>query len=102
MELADDRTGAPPAAMGQRLLMPAVSVIVSCHNLGQYLGEAVDSVLAQTFQDFEILIVDDGSTDEATLSTLDSFARPKTRVVRTPHRGLAATRNTGIEQTNGR
>jgi glycosyltransferase involved in cell wall biosynthesis len=79
-----------------------VSVIIPCYNLGAYLGEAVESVLGQTFQDFEILIVDDGSTDAATREVLERFSRPKTRVLRIAHAGLAAARNHGIEQARGR
>lgn len=82
--------------------MPAVSVVVACYNLGRFLDEAVESVLAQRCQDFEILIVDDGSTDPLTSVMLDNYARPKTRVIRAPHRGLAAARNAGIEQAAGR
>jgi glycosyltransferase involved in cell wall biosynthesis len=81
--------------------MPKVSVIVPCYNLGQYLDEAIDSVLAQTFRDFEIVVVDDGSTDAATTSLLSDYRRPHTRVIRMPHGGLAAARNTGIAHTGG-
>jgi GT2 family glycosyltransferase len=80
---------------------PVVSVVISCFNLGAYLDDAVGSVLAQTFQDFEIVIVDDGSTDPATVALLDTYQRPKTRIVRTPNRGLSAARNTGIRLTRG-
>jgi glycosyltransferase involved in cell wall biosynthesis len=80
---------------------PRVSVIVTCYNLGQYLDEAVDSVLAQTFQDFEILVVDDGSTDPETVRLLDDYRRPKTRVVRSPNGGLPAAKNLGVARTTG-
>lgn len=79
---------------------PAVSVVITCYNLGEFLDEAVDSVLAQTFQDFEILIVDDGSTGE-TAAKLASYSRPKTRVMRIENSGLPAARNAGIRQTTG-
>ena len=104
MELAVDGAAALDGAMDARLLaaVPAVSVVIPCYNLGQFLDEAVDSVLAQTCQDFEILVVDDGSTDPLTSAMLASYARPKTRVIRMPHRGLAAARNAGIEQAEGR
>jgi glycosyltransferase involved in cell wall biosynthesis len=81
---------------------PAVSVVIPCYNLGQFLEEAVDSVLAQTNQDFEILVVDDGSTDKVTTALLEGFQRPKTRVLHQENRGLAATRNRGIRETRGR
>ena len=81
---------------------PCVSVIVPCHNLGQYLDEAVDSVLAQTYQDFEILVVDDGSTESTTVETFQHFAPPRTTVFRTEHRGLAAARNYLIDKARGR
>lgn len=82
-------------------ISPKVSVVVTCYNLGEYLAEAVDSVLAQTLQDVEIVIVDDGSTDAATCAVLAGFERPRTRVLRLPHGGLAAARNAGIAHTNG-
>jgi glycosyltransferase involved in cell wall biosynthesis len=80
---------------------PRVSVIIPCYNLGRYLDEAVESVLSQTYQDFEILIVDDGSTDPATHALLADYRRPKTRVMRTIHAGLAAARNLAIANTAG-
>lgn len=80
---------------------PRVSVIVPCYNLGQYLEEAVSSVLEQTYQDFEILVVDDGSTEKATQTILADYSRPKTRVIRTVHAGLASARNTGIANASG-
>jgi glycosyltransferase involved in cell wall biosynthesis len=81
--------------------MPKVSVIIPCYNQGAYLEEAVDSVLAQTFQDFEILVVDDGSTDEDTVNVLKGYTRPKTRVIRTENQGLSAARNNGIREAKG-
>src|SRR3982751_4404826 len=81
---------------------PVVSVLVTCFNLGEYLEEAVDSVLAQTFTDFEILIVDDGSTDNATRLLLERFRRPRTRVFRTSNQGLARARNFLLARARGR
>jgi glycosyltransferase involved in cell wall biosynthesis len=80
---------------------PTVSVIIPCYNLGQYLDEAVTSVFAQTYQDFEIVIVDDGSTDATTQALLVDYRRPGTRVIRAAHGGLAAARNLGIANTTG-
>jgi glycosyltransferase involved in cell wall biosynthesis len=75
---------------------PRVSVIIPCYNLGAYLDEAVDSVQAQTCQDFEIVIVDDGSTDPATQALLADYQRPKTRVIRIAHAGVSEARNVAI------
>ncbi|OFV94012.1 MAG: hypothetical protein A3G76_13920 [Acidobacteria bacterium RIFCSPLOWO2_12_FULL_65_11] len=80
---------------------PRVSVIIPCYNLGRYLDEAVASVLAQTYQDFEIVIVDDGSTDTATVSLLADYRRPKTRVMHTAHGGVSAARNVAIANAAG-
>jgi len=80
---------------------PRVSVVVTCYNLGRYLDEAVDSVLAQSFQDFEILVVDDGSTEEETRRLLADYRRPRTRVIHIENRGLPGARNAGIRQTTG-
>ena len=83
--------------------MPEVSVIIPCYNLGAYLDEAVDSVLGQTYTDYEIIIVNDGSTDPETLARLEvQEAKPKCRVLSTANQGLPATRNYGITASSGR
>jgi glycosyltransferase involved in cell wall biosynthesis len=80
---------------------PRVSVIIPCFNLGQYLDEAVDSVLAQTYSDFEVIVIDDGSTDETTRRLLDGYDRPSTRVIRSANRGLPAAKNLGLAHSTG-
>jgi glycosyltransferase involved in cell wall biosynthesis len=82
--------------------MPKVSVVIPCYNLGQYLNEAVESVLKQTFQDFEIIIVNDGSTDDFTNHLLANYDKPKTRVIKTENRGLPAARNRAIKESVGK
>jgi glycosyltransferase involved in cell wall biosynthesis len=81
--------------------MPKVSVIIPCYNLGAYLDEAVDSVLAQTFRDFEIIIVNDGSTDESTMNLLANYNKPKTRVLHQENQGVSSARNNGIRISSG-
>ncbi len=76
-------------------------MLVPCFNHGMFLDEAVDSVLAQTVNDFEIIVVDDGSTDESTRRKLETYQRPKTRVLRTRNRGLPAARNAAAAAANG-
>jgi GT2 family glycosyltransferase len=78
-----------------------VSVVIPCYNLGAYLDEAVDSVISQTYQHFEILVVDDGSTDPQTRALLADYRRPCTRVLHAEHAGLAAARNLGIANASG-
>jgi glycosyltransferase involved in cell wall biosynthesis len=81
--------------------MPKVSVIIPCYNQGIYLDEAVDSVLNQTYEDFEIIIVNDGSTDEFTNRLLTDYRKPQTRVLQTRNQGLATARNSGIAEAQG-
>ena len=81
--------------------MPEVSVIIPCYNQGQYLHEAIDSVLGQTFSDLEIIVVDDGSSDPATREILDVLNRTATRLLRRENGGLAAARNSGINAARG-
>jgi glycosyltransferase involved in cell wall biosynthesis len=80
---------------------PTVSVLIPCYNHGQHIDDAIDSVFNQTFTDFEILIVDDGSTDPFTIQKLSHFKRPKTVVTRTSNRGPAAARNCAIQKARG-
>src|ERR1700736_2112376 len=80
---------------------PRVSVVIPCFNLGEYVDEAVDSVLCQTLQDLEIVIVNDGSTDPHTNAKLAGYSKPRTRVIQTENQGLAAARNVGIADSRG-
>jgi glycosyltransferase involved in cell wall biosynthesis len=81
--------------------MPKVSVMIPCYNHGKYLDEAVGSVLAQSFADFEIIVVDDGSTDPFTQRLFEDYQRPKTRVIRTANFGLPHARNIAIASAGG-
>ncbi len=81
--------------------MAKVSVIIPCYNQGAYVDMAVESVLAQSFQDFEIIIVNDGSTDPATNRLLADYQKPMTKVIHTANQGLAMARNNGIREATG-
>jgi glycosyltransferase involved in cell wall biosynthesis len=77
-----------------------LSVVIPAYNAAATVGEAIDSVLAQTYADFELVVVDDGSTDE-TAQIVAARDDPRVRCVRTENRGVAAARNHGIELTSG-
>jgi glycosyltransferase involved in cell wall biosynthesis len=81
---------------------PRVTVVTPAYNVAQYLGEAVDSVLAQTFTDFEYLVVDDGSQDNS-VEVVRAHAGhdPRFRLIPGEHRGLSAVRNIGIRESRG-
>lgn len=79
--------------------MPKVSVIIPTYNRAQYIGETVRSVLQQTYKDYEVVVVDDGSTDD-TLKRLDEF-EGQIRVVEQPNSERAVARNNGIKNSSG-
>ena len=81
---------------------PLVSVVIPCYNYGRFLNEAIESVLLQTFQDFEIIVVDDGSTDSDTIDVLRALNKPKTRIIRQDNQGISKTRNNGISEAKGK
>ena len=83
--------------------MPTVSVIMPAYNVEPYLSEAIDSVLAQTYTDFELVIVDDGSTDGSRAIAEQYRARHPDRivVVSQENRGLAGARNTALRVASG-
>ena len=78
-----------------------VSIIIPCFNQGQYIFEATDSILNQSYGDFEIIVVNDGSTDSLTNSILATLERPNLKVIKTKNQGLAMARNTGIKNSQG-
>lgn len=80
---------------------PTVSVIMPIYNVEEYVGQAVASVLAQSFTDFEVLIIDDGGHDRS-VAICESFADPRIRIISQRNRGLAGARNTGILAARGR
>jgi len=90
----------PPAASSAEstTAAPRVSVLMPAYNARRYLGEAIDSILAQTFRDFELVVVDDGSTDE-TLAILNRYAAqdPRVRVVSRPNTGISGALNDGLK-----
>ena len=76
-----------------------VSCIVPAYNVQDYVGEAIGSILAQTYDPIEVLVIDDGSTD-ATATVARDFG-DRIRVVSQPSSGPAATRNRGLNSTSG-
>lgn len=83
-------------------LSPRITVITPAYNVGRYIGEAIDSVLGQSFRDFEYIIVNDGSTDdtEAVISRRRE-ADPRIRVIDSNHIGACAARNLGLSDARG-
>lgn len=81
--------------------MKFVSVVIPCFNAGRLLEEAVQSALAQTWGNLEIVIVDDGSTDADTLALLESTPWPRTKIFRQPNAGPAVARNRAIREARG-
>ena len=78
---------------------PRVSVIIPTYNYGRYISEAVESVLAQTYTDFEVIVVDDGSTDQ-TPQVLERYTGV-IRYIRQENMGVVEARNRGIRESRG-
>lgn len=74
-----------------------ISVIIPCWNQAEYLSEAIESVLAQTYKDIEVIVVDDGSPDNAA----EVAQRYPVKLIQQVNKGLAAARNTGIMNSTG-
>ncbi len=77
---------------------PLITVIIPCFNGARYLAEAIDSVLTQSYDNIELVVVDDGSTD----TSAEIVARyPMVRCIRQNNAGVAAARNTGLQHSTG-
>mgnify|MGYP006268453459 CR=1 FL=1 len=80
-----------------------VSIVIPCYNVANFIGECLDSALAQTYPDIEIICVDDGSRDD-TVSTIQDYAqrnRGRIRIIEGPHAGASAARNRGWQSCQG-
>lgn len=82
--------------------MPKISVIVPVYKVENYIGKCIESILSQTFKDFELILVDDGSPDNSG-KICDSYAQKDSRilVIHKTNGGVSSARNTGIEKSNG-
>ena len=82
---------------------PTVSVVMTVYNTERYVADALESVLGQTFRDFEFIIIDDGSTDRST-AILNDFTKrdSRLRLVSRPNTGIVAAANEGIGMARGR
>jgi len=83
------------------LIVPKVSVVIPLYQTETYITEAIDSVLAQTFDDFEVLVIDDGSRDQGPMIAR-GYSDPRVKVITQENRGLAGARNSGIRFATGR
>jgi len=80
---------------------PRITVLIPVYNREGYIAAAIDSVLAQSFTDFELLIVDDGSTDRS-MEIISSYADPRIRIERNPYnKGGPWARNRGLDLARG-
>ena len=79
---------------------PRVSVVIPTYNYARYLGASIASVLNQRTEGLEVIVVDDGSTDE-TPAVLEDLAHPRLRVIRTERGGISAARNRGLDEAQG-
>lgn len=98
--VADARGGTHPAARADLPQPPTVSIIVPVLNGASYIPKAIETVLAQSWEDFELIIVDDGSTD-GTAAVVHTYDDERIRYFYQPNRGLSAARNSGIRMARG-
>jgi glycosyltransferase involved in cell wall biosynthesis len=82
-------------------MKPLVSIIIPAYNHEAYVSEAISSVLAQSLADFELIVIDDGSTD-ATAERIEAFTDERIHFFRQENRGAAATLNRGLELARGK
>lgn len=74
---------------------PRISVIIPAYNVARHIGETIESVLHQTLADFELIVVNDGSTD-ATRAAVEKFSDSRLRLIDKPNEGVSIARNTGL------
>lgn len=102
LQVAGARIARDPSAIfyGVLTTVPTVSIIMPCYNAGHHLPKSVGSVLAQSFPDWELIVVDDGSSDES-FQWLQSRSDPRIKVFRQVNAGSSAARNRGLGIAQG-
>jgi glycosyltransferase involved in cell wall biosynthesis len=80
---------------------PLISVVIPCFNDGQYLPETIEKLKLQTFKDFEIIIVNDGSTDQQTINILDTLSKQDITVLHKENGRMSSARNHGVKYAKG-
>lgn len=81
--------------------MPKVTVYIPSHNYGKYLGRAIQSVLKQTMSDWELIVIDDGSTDDTAAALAPFRKNPRIRIIEQENKGLNFTNNIALRLSNG-
>lgn len=82
---------------------PQISIIMAVYNAAQYVGRSIRSVLEQTYRDFELICVDDGSTDDSVQALRDwAVLDPRIRVIPCAHAGACSTLNSGLDAARGK
>ena len=79
--------------------MNGVAVIIPLYNKASYIKRAINSVLDQTFQDFEVIVVDDGSEDDGA-AIVRSISDPRIRLIQQTNKGVSSARNRGVQESN--
>lgn len=82
-------------------MTPEVTILMPAYNAGKYIWDAIDSVLNQTFTNFQLLIINDGSTDQ-TISVIEQFDDHRLSVIHQTNKGIAAALNNGLREAKGR
>ena len=83
--------------------MPKISIIIPCYNQENYISECLNSVVAQTFKDYEAIVIDDGSTDDS-VEVIEKYTKKyeNIRLIKQKNQGVIAARNNAIKQAKGK
>src|SRR5688500_16661464 len=81
--------------------VPTVSVVIPCYSVSRWIGETLESVFAQTFSDYEVILVNDGSPDTREFHVAIARFRNRVTLIEQPNKGPAGARNSGIRLAKG-
>src|SRR5690242_20716958 len=84
----------------QNTFQPLISIIIPVYNAEVYIKSTIKSVLCQTYTNFEIVVVDDGGTDES-IRLIEALNDPRIRIIRQPNQGVSVARNNGVAAAKG-